>query len=308
MSIFPPSRRRPRGAAPVPARVLSLLVAVCGVLVASRLPAAEAGSEAAGLSVRQIVERHVAARGGLKAWREVRTISWSGRMDAGVGDSAARSARYAANATRPASERQGATARADEADRPPPQVQLPFVLEMKRPHRSRLEIEFAGKTAVQVYDGAMGWKLRPFLNRNDVEPFTEEELKAEDGRGDIDGPLIDYAAKGSRVELVAVEPVEGRDAYELRVTTRAGVVQHVWIDAESFLDVKLEGAPRRMDGRMRDVWILQRDFRKVQGLVIPFLLETAVDGYRDTHRMVIEKVAVNPPLDDARFTRPVPRD
>jgi hypothetical protein len=81
-------------------------------------------------------------------------------------------------------------------------------------------------------------------------------------------------------------------------------VQHIWIDKQSFLDGKVEGTQRRMDGRMRNVWTYQRDFRSVQGLVIPFVLETAVDGYRETHKMVIEKVEVDPRLDDARFARP----
>jgi hypothetical protein len=55
---------------------------------------------------------------------------------------------------------------------------------------------------------------------------------------------------------------------------------------------------------MRNVWITQRDLRSVQGIMIPFARETAVDGYRETHKMIIEKAAVNPPLADTRFTKP----
>ena len=55
---------------------------------------------------------------------------------------------------------------------------------------------------------------------------------------------------------------------------------------------------------MHNVWVYQRDFRPVQGLMVPHVLETAVDGYRDTHKMVIEKVAVNPKLNDASFAKP----
>ena len=56
--------------------------------------------------------------------------------------------------------------------------------------------------------------------------------------------------------------------------------------------------------RMRTVWVTQRDFRSVQGLRVPFVLETAVDGYADTHKMFIDKVALNPKLDDALFVKP----
>jgi hypothetical protein len=37
---------------------------------------------------------------------------------------------------------------------------------------------------------------------------------------------------------------------------------------------------------------------------VPFVLETAVEGYRETHKTVLETVAVNPKLDDALFVKP----
>jgi hypothetical protein len=167
-----------------------------------------------------------------------------------------------------------------------------------------LEIDFAGKTAVQVYDGQNGWKLRPYLNRDDVEPFTADEAKSEAAKADLEGPLVDYAAKGTQVALEGVDPVDGHKAYKLKLTMKSGEVQHIWIDAQSFLDVKVEGAPRRLDGKMRNVWIYQRDFRSAQGLMVPYVYDTAIEGNPHSHKMLIESVAVNPALDDARFTKP----
>jgi outer membrane lipoprotein-sorting protein len=256
------------------------------------------GAQTANLTAAQVVEKNVTARGGLQAWRAVHTISWSGKLDAGSGDSAARSQRFAKGRMSP-------TSSTDHAKMDPAkQVQLPFVYEMKRPRKSRMEIEFAGKTAVQVYDGSNGWKVRPYLNRNDVEPFTADEAKAESEKADLDGYLVDYAAKGTKVELDGMEKVEGHNAYKLKVSNKSGQVQYVWVDAQTFLDVKVSGTPRRMDGKMHNVVIYQRDFRNVQGLMVPFVLETAVDGYRETHKTVIETVAVNPKLEDSLFTKP----
>jgi outer membrane lipoprotein-sorting protein len=285
-----------------------LLLGVLVVCFPVALLAAEgkAGSKTkpAKLTASQIVQRHVAARGGLQAWRGVQSMVWSGQMEVGYADSAARSARYVSSAMARKGKRPVAQPAAEGKDDARKQVQVPFVLEMKRPAKSRIEIEFAGKKAVQVYDGTNGWLLRPYLNRDDWEPFTAEQAKSQQGRWELDGPLFDYAAKGTKVELVSVERVEGRDAYKLKLTRKSGQVQHVWIDAKSFLDVKVEGTPRRMDGKMRTVWVTQRDFRSVQGLMVPFVLETAVDGYADTHRMTIDKVALDPRLDDARFVKP----
>lgn len=271
------------------------------VLSLSSFQTLPAGAQTSKLTAAQVVEKNIAARGGLQAWRAVQTISWSGKMDAGTGDSVARSRRFAADRVKPTSRMQPDKMEGRDKDK---QVQLPFVYEMKRPRKSRMEIEFAGKTAVQVYDGQNGWKLRPFLGRNDVEPFTSDEAKAESEKADLDGYLVDYAAKGTKVELDGMEKVEGHDAYKLKLTLKSGQVQYVWVDAQSFLDVKVSGTPRRMDGKMRNVAIYQRDFQNVQGLMIPFLLETAVDGYRETHKTVIEKAVVNPKLEDALFAKP----
>jgi hypothetical protein len=289
----------------------SVLLGVCLALsvAAAESPTAagkapETKSVHSNLTVAQIVDKHIAARGGLQAWRAVQSMSLSGKLDAGAGDSRARALRIARGGKPPTGNAAltPTVAGGDkgEADK---QVQLPFVLQIKRPNKSRLEIEFAGKTAIQVYDGTQGWKLRPFLNRNDVEPFTAQEAKAEAEKGDMIDALVDYAAKGTKTELEKVEPVEGHDAYKLKLTINGDRIRHVWIDAQSFLDVKVEGVQRRMDGRMRDVWIYQRDFRRVQDLMMPFVQETAVDGYPGTHKIVIEKIAVNPQLDDALFAK-----
>jgi hypothetical protein len=255
------------------------------------------------LSVDQIVARHIAARGGLNAWHAIQTMTWTGTLDAGTGDSTSRSAQFAEEAMAPKTRKQIAQRAADKVVQQK-QVQLPFVIDMKRPTLSRVEIQFAGKTAVQVYDGKNGWKLRPYLNRNDVEPFSDEELKESAGKWDMDGPLLDYAAKGTKVEFDKIEAVEGHEAYRLKLTAKDGTVQHIWIDAQSFLDVKIEGTPRLMDGKMRTVWIYQRDFRTEDGVKIPHVLETAVEGYPDSHKMVVEKVAVNPALSDTLFVKP----
>jgi outer membrane lipoprotein-sorting protein len=308
MSNFSNSNMSHRGELPVRYRtrlLASILLSACAV---AALAATDTKPAPAGLTAAQIVDRHVAARGGLKAWLAVQTLSVSGKVDAGAGDSVERSMRVSGEGPGAGVKRGRAAARAAAAGAAkggePQQVQLPFRLDMKRPHKSRFELDFAGKTAVQVYDGERGWKLRPFLNRQDVEPFTESEAKAEAAKGDLEGPLVNYQAKGTQVALEGTEQIDGHNAYKLKVSTRSGEVQHVWIDAQSFLDVKVEGTPRRMDGKMRNVSVYQRDFRKVNDLAVPYLYVTVIEGNPTPHRMVVESVTVNPALDDARFGKP----
>jgi hypothetical protein len=239
-------------------------------LAASAALAANVAPASDKLTAVQIVEKNVAARGGLAAWRAVSTLTMSGQLDAGgKGD-----------------------------------TQLPFVMKLKRQHKSRLEIRFQDQTAVQVYDGAQGWKLRPFLGRDDVEPYTPAEAKAAATWEELDGPLIDYASKGTKVDLAGSELVEGRDAYKLKLTLKTGEQRNVWIDAKTFLDLKIDGEPRKLDGKMHKVAVYYRSYKTENGLTTPRELETVVDRVKKTYKMNIARVVVNEPMPDALFQKP----
>jgi len=258
------------------------------------------------LSAAAIVDKNVAARGGLQAWRSVQTLTLTGRLGAGGNQRATLSVPIP-GAHRPQE--------ADLPQRRAEEVRLPFVMELKRPSKVRFELQFKGQTAIQVFDGTQGWKVRPFLNRSDVEPFSPEEMKIASAQGELDGLLIDYAAKGTRIESDGTEKVEGRDTYKLKLTLKSGDVTHVWVDSQTFLEAKVQGRPRRLDGTDHPVEVYYRDYRPVNGLQIPFVLETRVlpvaktaTGFRDTpvppEKITIEKVTVNPKLDDSQFAKP----
>jgi outer membrane lipoprotein-sorting protein len=228
------------------------------------------GAQADNMTAAQIVEKNVKARGGLEAWRSVSSMTMSGELNAGGQKN----------------------------------TMLPFVMSMKRPYKSRLEIRFQDQPALQVYDGTQGWKVRPFLGRDEVEPFSLAETKAAKGWQELDGPLINYMAKGTKVELQGTETVEGKNTYKLKLTMKNGEQRNLWVDATSFLEVKIDGDPRKMDGKLRNVAVYYRDFKKVNGLTVPYLTETVVDGISQTHKMNIQTVTLNPPLDDTIFAKP----
>ena len=286
----------------------SVGICISLALASSLAAAADVSQSGAKLSAADIVDKNVAARGGLQAWRAVQTMSLSGKLGAGGNQRATLQVPVSGK-------KRSASESAIASSRPVEEVQLPFVMEVKRPRKMRFELQFNGSTAIQVYDGANGWKLRPFLNRNVVEPYTADELKMSSMQADLDGPLVDYAAKGTKIELVGVEKVEDRDTYKLKLTMKNGSAIHVWIDAQTFLEAKIEGQPRRLDGTDHPVEVYFRDYRPVDGLQIPYALETRVLpvahtalGFKDTpvppEKTFIDKVMVNPKLDESRFSKP----
>lgn len=223
------------------------------------------------LTAAQVVEKNVAARGGLEAWRKIQAMVLVGHIES-------------SNGAAPS---------------------LPFVLEQKRPNKTRFEIKAQNKAAVRLYDGTHGWKLRPGrTGKPDLTPYTAEELSfARDGQV-IDGPLMDYEAKGVAVALDGMDEVEGNKAYRLSVRLPSGAIHHVWIDARTFLDIKYDRESRNAFGQPGRVSVFYRNYKTIEGLQIPLMIESGAGTATATDKMVIDKVSLNPPLEDRRFAKP----
>jgi hypothetical protein len=238
--------------------IFAALTAVSALGLCGRVHAKE-------LTAAQIVEKNVAARGGLDAWRKVETMVWTGHMEGGG----------------------------------IPVPTLPFLLEQKRPNKTHFEIDQRGQRSLRVFDGTQGWKVRPDQSgRPVVQPFTMQEVRfAKEGQG-IDGPLIDYQAKGNTVSLGSVTEIDGRKTYRLNVNLPSGELHHVWVDAGTFLDVQYDRTSYTPDGKPVMVTVSCRDYRTFEGLQLPTTIETGGGSGRQPERMVIERVTLNFPLDD----------
>ncbi|CAB3809123.1 hypothetical protein LMG28138_06083 [Pararobbsia alpina] len=183
---------------------------------------------------------------------------------------------------------------------------LPFTLALKRPDRTRFEITALNQVIVRVFDGKEGWKLRPSSGAGpDLRGFTADEVKFARDEQVIDGPLLDHAAKGIAVALEGVDRVDGHDAYRLFVHLSSGAARHVWVDTQSFLDIKYDRPVRSASGQLTTIEVMYRDFKDVDGLKIPFVIESGAPGVDKRGRLVIEKISLNPPLDDLMFAKPV---
>jgi hypothetical protein len=176
---------------------------------------------------------------------------------------------------------------------------------MKRPNKTRFQITALNQMAVRIFDGTQGWKLRPVRNgKLDIQRYTPEEVRYGQDEQVIDGPLLDHEAKGVVVSLDGVDEIEGRKCYRLRVKLASGVTHHMWIDAQTFLDIKYDRETRNAMGQSATVSVFYRNYQRIEGLQIPLIIESGVGATRQTNRLVIEKISLNPPLEDRRFARP----
>jgi outer membrane lipoprotein-sorting protein len=184
-------------------------------------------------------------------------------------------------------------------------MEAPGVMIQKRPEMARLEFTIQGLTAVQAYDGSKAWQIMPFTGKKDPELMSADETKEMEETADLDGPLVNYKAKGNTVELLGKEKIEGTDAYKLKVTLKNGDVQTMYIDADSFLEIK-EDTKRMVRGTEHDFESSIGDYKDVDGIIFPFAVESGMKGSDQKQKITISKIELNVPADDSIFKMPPP--
>jgi hypothetical protein len=235
---------------------------------ASLLAPALNAQELKTLTVDALVAKNIQAKGGIDALRAVKSVRFTGKMLVNRG-----------------------------------QVEFAYTQTKERPGRVRAEATLQGMTLVQAYDGAEGWKISPFGGRKDPEKMSVDDAKSLVEDAEIDGPLVDWEAKGSTVEYLGPEDVDGTLAHKLKVVRKNGDVSYVYLDPDYFLEIRIL-TQRLEQGAQVEVETDLGDYEKIAGVFFPFSIEAGSKGSSDKQKIIIEKADANVPVDEAAFKFP----
>ena len=173
----------------------------------------------------------------------------------------------------------------------------------ERPNLVRQEFTFQGMTGVTAYDGKTGWKIEPWQGKKDAEPLGEDEMKGILEDSVFDGQLVHYKEKGNTIELVGSEPVEGTDAWKLKVTLKNGDVEYYYMDTDYFVPIKIE-FKRMIRGAERESEASLGDYKEVAGWYLPHSIESGRKGSQEKAKLVYQKIEANVPMDEQMFRQP----
>jgi hypothetical protein len=215
----------------------------------------------------ELIARNIAARGGMGKLEALKSVRLTGSFKPGGG------------------------------------IEFGFAQTIKRSDMVRMEISVQGLTIVQAYDGKDGWKINPLQGRKDPERLSADDVKNLADQADLDGPLVNYRQKGSKVEYLGTEDVDGSEAHKLRVTEKNGDKKILFLDPDYFLVIR-QLEQRQIHGREVEQEVDFGDYEKVDGVYMPF--EIAVGGKGDTQKaqIAIDKAEANVAVDDALFHFP----
>jgi len=102
---------------------------------------------------------------------------------------------------------------------------------------------------------------------------------------------------------VGKEKVEGSDAWKLKVTKKDGDVEYYFLDADSYLPVRVE-AKRTIRGTEIEGESTIGDYKEAGGFLWPYSIQNGAKGRPEKQSITVQKIDVNPVIDDARFKMP----
>jgi outer membrane lipoprotein-sorting protein len=237
-----------------------------GVILAAFGALLAAPVQAQDMTVEDILNNYYEASGGMDNLKAVQSMTVTGKMMGGQG------------------------------------FEAPFTRYAKRPDMLRMEFTFQGITGVQAYDGETAWMLMPFMGQTAPEVMAPDMATQVKEDADIDGPMVDYEAKGHQIELIGKDEAEGAEAYKLKLTLKNGEVTYYYLDAEYFLVIMTE-AKRTIQGNEMEFTTVLSDYKEVSGLMIPHSVEVRGQGPMG-QTILIEQIEVNSEIDDELFKMP----
>jgi photosystem II stability/assembly factor-like uncharacterized protein/outer membrane lipoprotein-sorting protein len=216
-----------------------------------------------------ILAKNLAARGGEKL-RAIQSLRMTGKIQLGGGDGG---------------------------------VEAEYGVLIVKPGKMRSEFTLQGLTQVQAFDGHEAWNMSPFGGRTDPEKMSKDDAKGAGQQAELDGPLVDYKAKGHVVEYLGTEDIDGTQAWKLRVTRKDGDVQYVYLDPDSALEIRITTI-HHVRGTEEVSDADYGSYHQVAGAWFPFAVEGGPHNGPRTMHLTVELAEPNVTADDALFRFP----
>lgn len=179
-------------------------------------------------------------------------------------------------------------------------MESPVTMYRSRPGKLRTEMSIMGQKMIQTFNGTTGWLYAPGMGITQPQELGKEELQGASIQTDINSPLWDYQARGSKAEL-AGSSADG-SSHKVKITTADGNEMTILISKETSLisSILTNQVVNGMEGAIE---IKLKDYKQVRG--IPTVHYMAIEmGGQPITTFTFESIEYDRQLDAALFEKP----
>ena len=209
-------------------------------------------------SLDAIIQKHIFAMGGADNWKKINSVKMTGSINAGG-------------------------------------MEIPVTITTAQGKGQRLEFTVNGMTGYMIITPNTGWSYSPMEGQQKPEAMTADDVKESQDELDIQGALIDYKAKGHKVEYLGKDEVEGTECHKLKVTYASGKEETMFIDASNYYHIRsIQKA--KVNGKEEEQISNYGNYQKLpEGVYWPMSVD---DG---SGPITLKTVEINKPVDENIF-------
>ena len=166
----------------------------------------------------------------------------------------------------------------------------------------RSDVQAMGQSVINSYKDGKGWKINPFAGVTTITDMTPEELIDFKSQSMIANQLMDYKARGHKVELQGQEDVEGVKTYKIKLTNKDdNKVTTYFISVTNNTIVK-SVSTRQLQGQDIEIETFYSDIKDFNGLKFPVVRTQKMQG-QVFQEIKIATIEFNVPIDVKIFDK-----
>ena len=220
-------------------------------------------------SVEEVLTHYYKNTGGLKAWRNLKTMVLQGVY-------------------------------------PSPQGSYGFTIYKKTPDKIKLVVNIGKHEIIpQAYDGTTAWTLNPMIGGDAPRQLPETVAHEVAANAEFQDAFINYQQKGHEVTYVGIEELDSVETYVLKLeknkhNDKDDLTEFHYFDAKSYLPILIKTTT--LAGQESLTYL--SNYRKTDGrLIMPFAIENKIAG-QTVNKIIFEKIILNRKIKDAVFAFP----
>lgn len=181
-------------------------------------------------------------------------------------------------------------------------MELPLTIQIINGRAIRNDVEAMGQTITNSYKDGKGWKINPLAGVTTATDMTDAELSDFKTQTKLASQLIDYKARGHKVELLGQEDVEGINTYKIRLTNKDdGKVTTYFINVADNMLIKYTST-REMQGQEFEVESFLSDIKEFNGLKFVMTRSQKIQG-QVFQEIKLTAIELNATIDEKVFDK-----
>ncbi len=191
-------------------------------------------------------------------------------------------------------------------------MELPLTMINMSDGKMLVKFEMQGQEIVQqAFDGETAWGIN-FMTQKPEKSDAEDTENIKRESGDFPEVFINYEKKGYKIELLGEETIEGTKCFKVKLTKKPLLVDgkdventtFYYFDAENYVPIVSEAEIKngQMKGSVSQT--IYSDYQEVGGVYFPYSIDQKLKGQDQGQPVVIEKIEINPEIDESIFKFP----